>query len=794
MKKIICGMLGLLGTVVFSQSAETVPAGTYDNLLANGKLELYAGNFPGSWRYVGTEPGYLSTGGFNNGGRFIFAGDGKTFLIRQDWSFTLVEGEQYYLRAKVRTRNFRAGRSALTVFNNGWKKEFSIVFPSGTSDWKTIEQTFTGMESDTGYYSIAVQVSKIVSGELEISDITLEPATERAFERSTEYLRLIPVPTLVVLGRQNRIPASDAVLNCRWFGDKKATSIRYSAGSLQREAKINAGGIVSMDFSGLQPGKYEVKAEAGGKTISFPVELLPGFPSVKGKVLNNFHTVIAEQQVSAGGSGSFVNPRDGWVLFRMPEDMILRIDGMKKAVRDGHSVRLPMGAVRFKAEKGTGTVKISAVTEISIYPLAGGPYLSGLPKHDWAFTKKYELPMVMTFLGGGLKGAEMSQFRAGHQKFYGHAPVGTVIRSKEGQELKFPGLNPNFTWFDGIFLDELALSMQRTQVLFLKNLEKMKIPAGRDVHTYICGNFPDTPYAAEVFSRCINLSPGGKVIAERYLPNTYTSETKAAEQVQELVRYAENLNRVCPSVNPYWGLSLCHSNVATSFTVDNEPEADHRVLLDMQMQTIATHPAFKEIGLINFWGDNYADRERTRWVMELLRHYVIEGKTSLLSAEKGMKLCPGHLRNASFRDGLKEWQTEGSVQSGRSPEGGKFLKRFNAQTDSSMMLVLTRGAQTARVTQEIKMLTPGKNYKIRLVTSGKGALSVKLDGKLISPVRQVVRTADAKRKVFPCRYEEYIFRAERNTASLELNNESQPAGTKTNLHYISVFSCYGDEK
>ena len=29
---------------------------------------------------------------------------------------------------------------------------------------------------------------------------------------------------------------------------------------------------------------------------------------------------------------------------------------------------------------------------------------------------------------------------------------------------------------------------------------------------------------------------------------------------------------------------------------------------------------------------------------------------------------------------------------------------------------------------------------------------------------------------------------------LELDNAAQPAGTRTNLHYVSVFSCYEDEK
>ncbi|MBR4663198.1 MAG: hypothetical protein IKO93_04930, partial [Lentisphaeria bacterium] len=227
--------------------------------------------------------------------------------------------------------------------------------------------------------------------------------------------------------------------------------------------------------------------------------------------------------------------------------------------------------------------------------------------------------------------------------------------------------------------------------------------------------------------------------------------------------------------------------------VDNEPEADHRVLLDMQMRTISTDPAFKDIGLINFWGDNYSDLERTRWVMELMRHYVIEGKTSSLAAERGLKLCPGHLRNASFRDGLNEWQVSGAVTPGRSPDGGRFLKRFNAQIDPSPMAMFERKKEPAGIAQTIKNLTPGKVYKLRLVLSGKGVLAVKLNG-VQRKAKILLGLPAARNRPVSSTYAEYVFLADQPEMKLELDNAALPAGTRTNLHYVSVFSCYEDEK
>ncbi|MBQ6596519.1 MAG: hypothetical protein IJH79_03110, partial [Lentisphaeria bacterium] len=111
MKSIWKTLGGLAMAAMVLHAEETVKPGTFPNLISNGKLELYDGTFPRSWRHVRTEPGYQSSGGFQDGGRFIFSGPKRSYLIRQDWTFNLIEGELYYLRAKFRTKNFKAGKA-----------------------------------------------------------------------------------------------------------------------------------------------------------------------------------------------------------------------------------------------------------------------------------------------------------------------------------------------------------------------------------------------------------------------------------------------------------------------------------------------------------------------------------------------------------------------------------------------------------------------------------------------------------------------------------------------------------
>ena len=108
------------------------------------------------------------------------------------------------------------------------------------------------------------------------------------------------------------------------------------------------------------------------------------------------------------------------------------------------------------------------------------------------------------------------------------------------------------------------------------------------------------------------------------------------------------------------------------------------------------------------------------------------------------------------------------------------------------MVTLDRTDKSASVAQKIRNLVPGKDYKIRVVTSGAGRLALKLDGKALEPAIRLELPAIPKRRpVFSC-YDEYVFTAGKDEAQLALDNEAMPKGTKTNLHYVSVTTCFKD--
>ena len=768
----------------------SVPGGTYSNLLSNGKLELFAGNFPQSWRFVGANaPGYASDGGYNNGGRFIFTKRNVYTTIRQDWTFTIVPGEKYRFRARIRAQNFRASVGRFFVFNNGWKTSAPADIPQGSYDWQDFSYEFTGFESRGGYYSAAIRVNKQRSGMLEVSDVRVEPATKSAYEKSTAYLKLIPEIKLVAVSpRLNAIPDNAAKLVCRWFGDKTVKFLTYTVEKIHRKAAVNEG-VTTLDLSGLKPDDYIVKVNDGKYSTHIKVRIVPGVDTSRVKVLNNLHKVLFEKTLQANEKSSFGNPRNGWVLFTMPHNMCINVAG--RDLTTGQFVRLGLGNHHFTVVKGSGKVTVSAIAEVSLYAFATGPFFTNIPKQDWTFVQKYMLPYTMNFLGTEAPEADVKKLRSGTQKFYVNCKIAAINNAKLNAQtpIKTRGMDVNNKNVDGIFIDELAMASEKPLVYFLKNLPRLALTPERDVYTYICGNLQNNRFTAKVFADSTNLTGHSYILSELYLPNRYADEKLAEKFINDrLIAYAARLNKMLPGIMPQIGISLCQSNMPLNFSVDHEPEADHRVFLDMQLNVLANSPEFKNIGCINFWGGNYADTSRHRWISALFKHYVFEGKKSRLSDEFGLKLVPGHLKNASFREHLKYWNKSGSVGYGKAADGANFLKYFNNNNDSSNMAIFTKNQYSAKLNQQMNNLEPGKKYKVRFVISGKGLLNLSVDKRLLEVK---VYRLDTKRlknvqhadSTALC---EAVFTAEKSSELLEFNTGEAPQGSKINLHFVSV--------
>ena len=117
------------------------------------------------------------------------------------------------------------------------------------------------------------------------------------------------------------------------------------------------------------------------------------------------------------------------------------------------------------------------------------------------------------------------------------------------------------------------------------------------------------------------------------------------------------------------------------------------------------------------------------------------------------------------------------------------MKRFNNQLDSSSVLFFEHTESPVSISQMMENLSPGKTYKIRMVVTGSGMVSVKISGrKYPVQVFQPEKT-DPASKITPI-YAEVDFKAENNREMLELDNSEIAPGARIGLHYVSVLPFF----
>ncbi|OQA79954.1 MAG: hypothetical protein BWY31_04121 [Lentisphaerae bacterium ADurb.Bin242] len=791
-------LLQSLMSVSYAENLE--PSGKYENMLENSNLELYAGDFPGKWRLTGAKPIYIPNGAPQGGGIFRFSEKNKKYLIRQDWTFSLVEGEKYRLSAWIKTDAFDAEKAQILVFNNGWSWAEEMNIPPGNGNWRKIETVFAAGNSRGGVFSCGILVDRIRKGFLEVSGLRIEPATEESFKVSYAYLNEIPPQTLVPLfPRLKRIFGSSPALNFKWFGEPDSL-IGFSVDGIKlSDEKPDGQGIVILRLSTLKPGKYRLSAKSGSYRGEWEIEIHPEFPEPAPVKKNNLHWVLAEVTVKKNGTGKFINPRDGWVLFRLPAKMSLNIQGSKGPVTDGGFVELPAGEHDFTVTGTSGKVTVSAIAETLFYQLCGGPYMPKLEKNSWDLYLRNLIPYATTFYDGSAGSAENWKiFRTKNNRMMGRCDLAVMLAVKKGDSLaQFPGLNPKNGMYDGITLDEFAGDNIRMHAQFIKSSVNYSIPTGRVIYPWVCGTPGKSPFTASFISHTANLGGTSKLLYEAYIPSNFMDEAQAQKLIENRTNEVMELfEKNYPGARNFVGLILCSSNVPLSFTMDNHPAVNYKYFQDMQFHQLAVGKGLDGLPCVGYWGGNYSDTEMSRWIGALFRHYVIEGKRELLSKNYGYTFRPDHLLNCDFEKGLESWKTSGKVSVGTADGFARVLKRFHCLPDTGTRYAVFSGGT---LSQKICRLEAGKLYKVRFVTSdakdtvnGNPAslkLNCTLMGAAVLP-ESVIHVNKTPAWVRPANYDEFIFRAEGENALLSFNDSGNPEDAKIALHYISVMPYF----
>jgi hypothetical protein len=182
-------------------------------------------------------------------------------------------------------------------------------------------------------------------------------------------------------------------------------------------------------------------------------------------------------------------------------------------------------------------------------------------------------------------------------------------------------------------------------------------------------------------------------------------------------------------------------------TTNRCPQADFRVHLDMQMQVLASAPAFFGLWGVQPYRSNYVDEEILNCMGRLLRHYCIEGKTArMLTDPYELR----HVTDPDFEKGTVHWQItaaeDGAVGAGQFAGYGTLEGRYPGGAMGDTFVRLKRSAKRPNVvSQQLQGLKPGRLYSLKLMTAdyddlqgGKSrkavqTVSITLDGAEVLP-------------------------------------------------------------
>ena len=255
-------------------------------------------------------------------------------------------------------------------------------------------------------------------------------------------------------------------------------------------------------------------------------------------------------------------------------------------------------------------------------------------------------------------------------------------------------------------------------------------------------------------------------------------------------------------------------------TLDNCPNANYLVFMDMQMHAVANEPAYKDLYGVMWYHTAYADEEALRWSVKLLRHYCIEGNATVLSKDPYIL---AHLENGDFANGAVGWTLDKAVPGSigsmfvRGHKGLSYLQtRYPHVEQGQTFLWTKRSAQKPnRFGQTIRGLEPGRAYSLKMMVCDYQDLMqwrdnkqehkpmVRIEGAQMLPAavfREAFRSGRAghgyekfnNENNLWITYHRLVFRAVETTAQLTISDWQSPtdpggpAGQELAFNYISV--------
>ena len=673
----------------------------------------------------------------------------NTVILKQN-NMTLNPGQKYRIGAMIQTKNLKAARAAVVIYNNAWTQAVEIPLPKNTGTWKRIEKDVVLPKSPKEQYSFAVYTVGATAGEVKIKSPYLFPLDNKAatgIETAPviHSLRKI-VPVAPLLSRMSA-EKPEMLFAYRSILPKPETDYECLVKIKSPEAdNILAQGVfplkqdhIHATFAKLAPGKIIVEAELKEKqtgiiiakdsytaTLSAPVKLSRPVEKRLNMLTQRLLTVKAKD-----GDVLFSAPRDGWVYIALSQgkaDTNVKLDGKSvikaKAGRPFETLRfVKLGDHTLKlAETNGGTLLVNSIPEILVH---------SYPRKEKNFTQEglhpdflnhYIYPNTTTFGYGYLwqkkQLAELAEMgKEGRQQTM-HARGRDRYESAEEMAKRFTNMQKQKNevvrgnTFDEIYLVEIRAKWIITQALW------QQLNRSLPMYVWSSGvkfdiNGLNTAYLSSVAN---NANGKGKFLFECYA-RTQPDEKKAEIYLDDFLNEPiRRINQLMPGAAQYSLMILGCYSAAGRYCTDAYAGPDVKAFWNKVFYKWANDKEFKDLYGIGLYAWHQGNEESLRWVTKLIRHYVIEGNTEDLAAKYGYTYLPGHLKDGDFTEKLTHWTASGAVKAVTIKGlGGRYqARRWFPPTIGDTACMFTRSAKSPnKLTTKISGLTPGKQYVLR---------------------------------------------------------------------------------
>ncbi len=461
---------------------------------------------------------------------------------------------------------------------------------------------------------------------------------------------------------------------------------------------------------------------------------------------------------------------------------------------------------------GEGRLIVRSIADIFSYPpCAQCPVREG-PRYDWAYEERHVLPAITTENGGTIPTNAIASFHArGYRWLANLNTTGLSAERLENAISKSRGMTVSH--YDGVTCDEQFFAQPQSLAAYTKGLKNYDFEHSpeRVIYTWIVGK-PTTRSVDHAFiATSINASRGrGKLLFEMYCRTPGVSEDDAKSHLRRYV--CDTLDR-CRAWYPLSIPSSCvafgNFNQMPIISLAHHPEVDYKYYLDMQLNLVANNPSFKDIGCTGYWGSYYADHELHRWAYMLLRHYCVEGNTTMLSDKYGFSYMPNHVVNGDFRGNLDGWTATGNVTTDKFQGfASSSQNRWGGNNGiGDTFAVLTKNdTEVSSVTQNAVNLVPGKAYCLQFATFDVDDVKAKrLNPRKFGITAHLSESADIQDKLswhFVDKREKgryahnngvarinlvhIVFIAKSNTVTITLDNAAALKGEKLGINYLSL--------